>query len=62
MKLTTEQIYFAIAGALVGIGYMVGKAWWGGDLQSAFTTELAMAAAAGAGAGVLACLLRGSGK
>lgn len=55
-----ELTYFAIAGALVGPGYWIGRAWWAGDIASAFTLNLVGAAAVGAVAGVLASLIRGS--
>ncbi|MGD9784829.1 MAG: hypothetical protein AB7E80_11100 [Hyphomicrobiaceae bacterium] len=54
-----ELIYAAIAGAVVGICYHAGRAWWAGDISSALEPGLTVAAAIGAAAGVLAMLLRG---
>lgn len=55
-----ELAYFAIAGSIVGPGYWIGRAWWAGDIASAFTPDLVSAAVVGAVAGVLASLIRGS--
>lgn len=60
MKLDrTEMLYGGIAGALIGAGYQIGRAWFAGDVASAFDFGLGAAAAIGALAGILALALRG---
>ena len=46
-------------GALVGVGYIIGKAAWAGEASAAFDSGLLIAALVGAGAGAIAFFLRG---
>lgn len=57
-----EITYGAIAGSLVGPGYIIGRAWWAGDLTTVTGSQIVMAATVGAFAGALAYIIRGSGN
>ncbi|MBL8564472.1 MAG: hypothetical protein JNM89_02005 [Hyphomicrobiaceae bacterium] len=54
----TDIVYGGGAGALIGIGYQLGRAWWEGDVTAGMNSGLLAAAAVGAAAGVLALTLR----
>ncbi len=53
-----DILYGGIAGGLIGIGYQLGRAWYAGDITTAYDSTLLAAAAVGAIAGVLALTLR----
>lgn len=56
-----EITYGALAGAVVGPAYIVGRAWWAGDITAVTGSQIAMALTIGAFAGALAYIIRGSG-
>lgn len=60
MNLTKQEaIYGAVAGALIGIAYTVGRPLWNGTPLADITAfELLAAAAIGAAAGLVAFALR----
>lgn len=57
----TDIVYGGTAGALLGLGYQLGRAWYAGDVTTALDASLLGAAAVGAIAGVLALTLRKTG-
>ncbi len=57
-----EITYGAIAGALVGPAYIIGRAWWAGDMSTITGAQILMAVGVGAFAGALAFIIRGSGN
>lgn len=60
MKLTRPNAFYAAAlGAIVGLAYVAGKSWWGGEAGAVLTaSELLAAAALGALGGILAYAIR----
>lgn len=57
-----EITYGAIAGSFVGPGFIIGRAWWAGDMTTVTGSQILMAATVGALAGALAYIIRGSGN
>lgn len=61
MNLDRENFIFgAVAGAIVGAGYLLGKGWWINDYTEASVANLILYGLIGAVGGVLAFAVRGS--
>ncbi len=61
MTLSKETlIYGGLTGAIIGMAYVTGRAWWGGDVSTVTAAELIPMAAVGAVGGILAFAFRRS--